>query len=183
MILGVGLGDTGPGDVSFSAFPEQLNIKKRAKMLDEAIEIVAGLWSGAPFSYHGEHYQVNEVQILPKPVQSPRIPIWVGGGYPLPGPVRRAARWDGSCLYRHATHFLSPDDLRELRAFVKSHRPDIDGYDIVVGGSERRADWDEERAYIRELAEAGMTWWVEYISVVDPEEMHRRIENGPLSID
>jgi hypothetical protein len=29
------------------------------------------------------------------------LPIWVGGGYPLRGPMERAARWDGACLYKH----------------------------------------------------------------------------------
>lgn len=36
-----------------------------------------------------EFYQVREVTLLPTPVQEPRIPIWIGEGYPLKGPMRR----------------------------------------------------------------------------------------------
>ena len=71
-------------------------------MLDEALEIIAGLWRGEWFSYKGKHYQVDNVRFLPVPFQKPRIPIWVGGGYPNRGPPRRAARWDGSCMYKES---------------------------------------------------------------------------------
>jgi alkanesulfonate monooxygenase SsuD/methylene tetrahydromethanopterin reductase-like flavin-dependent oxidoreductase (luciferase family) len=183
LILGFGLGDKETGDPSFAHFGEQMNIKARAEMLDEGIEIVAGLLAGSPFRYDGKHYTVKEITLLPKPVQQPRIPIWIGGGYPYRGPMRRAARWDGSCLYRDGVHYLTPDDVRELREFVRAQRGTLDGYDIVVGGSPRRADWDEERAYIRALAEAGTTWWQEYVPPGELGAMREAIARGPLRID
>jgi alkanesulfonate monooxygenase SsuD/methylene tetrahydromethanopterin reductase-like flavin-dependent oxidoreductase (luciferase family) len=76
MILGVGLG--GGGDID--QFGEVSDVKQRAQMADEAIDILKGLWHGEPFTYQGQHYQVNEALFLPKPVQTPHIPIWVGGG-------------------------------------------------------------------------------------------------------
>ena len=88
------------------------------RMLDEALEIIAGLWTGEPFSFRGEHYTVDDVTFAPRPVQRPRIPIWVGGGFPLPGPTRRAARWDGACMYRERTHHLVADDVRALRVLL-----------------------------------------------------------------
>ncbi|MGH2600141.1 MAG: LLM class flavin-dependent oxidoreductase, partial [Dehalococcoidia bacterium] len=100
LTLCVGAGDS--ADVSFTHLGEAADIKQRATMLDEGLEVLAGLWSGEPFSYVGQHYQVREVRFLPRPLQQPRIPIWVGGGYPNRGPVRRAARWDGACLYKAA---------------------------------------------------------------------------------
>jgi alkanesulfonate monooxygenase SsuD/methylene tetrahydromethanopterin reductase-like flavin-dependent oxidoreductase (luciferase family) len=183
LILGFGLGDKETGDPSFAHFGEQMNIKARAEMLDEGIEIVAGLLTGSPFRYDGKHYMVKEITLLPKPVQQPRIPIWIGGGYPSKGPMRRAARWDGSCLYRDGVHYLTPDDVRELRDFVLAQRGTLDGYDIVVGGSPRREDWEEERAYIRALAEAGMTWWQEYVPPGELGAMRAAIARGPLRID
>jgi alkanesulfonate monooxygenase SsuD/methylene tetrahydromethanopterin reductase-like flavin-dependent oxidoreductase (luciferase family) len=187
-ILGVGLGDTGESvdsDVSFSHFGEVMQPKQRAQMLDEALDVVVGLWSGEPFSYAGQYYKVKEVTFLPRPVQTPRIPIWIGGGWPLQGPTRRAARWDGSCLYRHETHYMMPDDVRALKAIVQRRRGSSAGYDIVVGGSPRRDDWDEERAYIRSLAEAGATWWLEYIppNVGDLDVARAYIARGPLALD
>ena len=185
LILGVGLGDTGESvlpDVSFTHFEEMTDAKERAHMLDEALEVLDGLWSGEPFHYEGQYYQVKEVAFLPRPVQSPRIPIWIGGGLPLKGPMRRAARWDGMCPYKHRSHYLMPDDIRALRDFVQRQRSSLEGYDIAVGGSVRRTDWEQEREYIKSLAEAGITWWTEYIppDSGDLETVRGLIKRGPL---
>jgi alkanesulfonate monooxygenase SsuD/methylene tetrahydromethanopterin reductase-like flavin-dependent oxidoreductase (luciferase family) len=184
VILGVGLGDNiTVNEPSFAAFGEEMDAKRRAKMLDEALEIIVGLWSGEPFSFDGEFYHVKKVKVLPRPVQTPRIPIWIGGAYPLKGPVQRAARWDGACLYKHKTHYMMPEDIRALKAFVESQRGASSRYDISVGGSKRREDWDEERAYIKSLAEAGASWWIEYVPPDDLDKMRSAIARGPLRID
>jgi alkanesulfonate monooxygenase SsuD/methylene tetrahydromethanopterin reductase-like flavin-dependent oxidoreductase (luciferase family) len=188
LILGVGLGDTGEAlvsDVSFTHFGEKMHARERAQMLDEALELLSGLWSGEPFGYDGEYYRVKEVTFLPRPVQRPRIPIWIGGGFPLKGPIQRAARWDGACLYKHRAHFLTPDDIRSLQGFVLQQRGTLMGYDIAVGGSPRRPDWEQERDYIRSLAEAGATWWTEYIPPAsgDLETVRDLIKSGPLRVD
>ena len=95
----------------------------RAQMLDEALEIIVGLWSGAAFSYEGQYFQVRELTFLPTPVQQPRIPMLVGGGWPLPGPSLRAARYDGCCLYRHHELVDSGDwTPEEVRARKRLHR-------------------------------------------------------------
>jgi alkanesulfonate monooxygenase SsuD/methylene tetrahydromethanopterin reductase-like flavin-dependent oxidoreductase (luciferase family) len=136
LILAVGLGDTGESvmpDISFTHFNEMQNPIERAHMLDEALDVITGLWSGKPFSYEGQYYQVKKIKSLPRPVQSPRIPIWIGGGLPLKGPMRRAARWDGMCPYKHRSHFLTPDDIRMFRDFVQQERGSMGGYDIATG--------------------------------------------------
>jgi alkanesulfonate monooxygenase SsuD/methylene tetrahydromethanopterin reductase-like flavin-dependent oxidoreductase (luciferase family) len=187
LILGVGLGDTGESvgsDVSFTHFNEMKGAKERSQMLDEALDVLTGLWSGEPFRFEGKYYQVKEITLLPRPVQSPRIPIWVGGGLPLKGPMQRAARWDGMCPYKHKAHFLTPDDIRTFRDFVQGQRGSLQGYDIAVGGSARRPDWEEEREYIQSLAKAGITWWTEYIPPEsgDLETVRDFVKRGPLFI-
>jgi alkanesulfonate monooxygenase SsuD/methylene tetrahydromethanopterin reductase-like flavin-dependent oxidoreductase (luciferase family) len=188
LILGVGLGDTGDSvdaDVSFTHFGEKLDARVRAQMLDEGLDVLTGLWSGEPFGHEGKYYRVKEITFLPPPVQTPHIPIWVGGGFPLKGPIQRAARWDGACLYKHRTHFMAPDDIRTLRSFVLQQRGTLMGYDIAVGGSPRGADWEQERDYIRSLAEAGATWWTEYIPPTsgDLETVRALIKRGPLRFE
>jgi alkanesulfonate monooxygenase SsuD/methylene tetrahydromethanopterin reductase-like flavin-dependent oxidoreductase (luciferase family) len=188
LVLGVGLGDTGEAvgsDVSFTHFGEEMNPRRRARMLDEALDVLVGLWRGEPFSYAGEHYRVREVTTLPRPVQQPRIPIWIGGGWPLPGPTQRAARWDGACLYKHKEHYLAPEDVRALRGYVAAQRAADTPFDIAVGGSPRRDDWDEERAYIRALAAAGATWWVEYLppETGSLDTVRASVARGPLRVD
>jgi alkanesulfonate monooxygenase SsuD/methylene tetrahydromethanopterin reductase-like flavin-dependent oxidoreductase (luciferase family) len=185
-ILGVGLGAVSD-PMNFDRFGEVTNVRQRAEMLDEALDIIVGLWSGEPFSYHGKHYHIDEVTFLPKPVQQPRIPIWVGGGYPNKGPVARAARWDGSCLYKesHGAGWqdMTPEDVRALKAFVESHRTATTPYDIMVGGRARASDWEQERRHIRAVAEAGATWWMEFIEPTTLDKTCEGVARGPLRID
>jgi natural product biosynthesis luciferase-like monooxygenase protein len=49
--------------------------------LFEGIEIVAGLWNNETFSYDGKYFQLDEVRLYPKPVQTP-IPIRVAAVSP-----------------------------------------------------------------------------------------------------
>jgi alkanesulfonate monooxygenase SsuD/methylene tetrahydromethanopterin reductase-like flavin-dependent oxidoreductase (luciferase family) len=187
LILGVGSGDT--RETGFTHVGEKMDARQRAELLDESLDILAGLWSGQPFSYQGKHYVVDEVTFLPTPAQSPRIPIWVGGGWPNSGPTQRAARWDGSCLYKQkqtkdgAWQDMTPDDVRALKGTIERQRTASAPFDIVIGGQERRDDWEQERAHIRSLTEAGATWWMEWIPAATLDTMRPAIERGPLRAD
>jgi alkanesulfonate monooxygenase SsuD/methylene tetrahydromethanopterin reductase-like flavin-dependent oxidoreductase (luciferase family) len=187
-ILGVGSGDA--NEAGFSRVNEPRDAKERAQILDEALDIILGLWSGKPFSYQGRHFQVQEMTFLPTPVQQPRIPILVGGGWPLRGPSLRAARYDGCCLYRqHAPGGFAdwtPDEVRALKAFMERHRSAEQRarpYEIKLGGRSRSDDWEQDRALMKSLAEAGVTWWVEYVPVGDVDAMRESVRRGPLRID
>lgn len=186
LIVGIGIGGINDPN-NFDKFGEVTDIRERAIMVDEALDILNGLWGGEPFTYQGKYYQVEEVTFLPKPVQTPRIPIWIGGGWPLMGPKQRAARWDGSCLYKHTYggpwQDMTPDDVRTLKGFMESHRESSTPFDIVIGGRERSSDWEMEKAYIKDLEEAGATWWMEYVEPSELSSMKASIESGPLRID
>jgi alkanesulfonate monooxygenase SsuD/methylene tetrahydromethanopterin reductase-like flavin-dependent oxidoreductase (luciferase family) len=188
-ILGVGSGDA--GESGFSRVNEERDPKERARILDEALDVILGLWTGKPFSYQGQYFQVNEMTFLPTPVQQPRIPILVGGGWPLPGPSLRAARYDGSCLYKQhrsgeESSDWTPDEIRELKAFIEQHRSEEQKglpYEIKVGGRDRSDDWEKDRALMRLLAEAGATWWVEYVAAGELQTMRESVLRGPLRMD
>jgi alkanesulfonate monooxygenase SsuD/methylene tetrahydromethanopterin reductase-like flavin-dependent oxidoreductase (luciferase family) len=186
-ILGVGSGDV--GEAGFSRVNEVRDAKERARILDEALDVIVGLWSGEPFSYDGHYFQISEMTFLPTPVQQPRIPILVGGGWPLKGPSLRAARYDGCCLYKHHTagewSDWTPDEVRALKAFIESHRPEEDRgkpYEIKLGGRSRSDDWEQDRAVMQALAEAGVTWWVEYVPAGEVEAMRESVRRGPLRL-
>jgi alkanesulfonate monooxygenase len=51
----------------------------RLQRLDEAIDVVDGLFGGGPFTYDGAYYRTVDARCLPRPVQRPRPPIWLGG--------------------------------------------------------------------------------------------------------
>jgi len=183
LILGVGVGDVGDAfvrDASFTNFDEELDLRQRAEMLDEGLAIIAGLWSGEPFQFAGRHYRVEEVTFRPTPVQRPRVPIWVGGGYPKPGPTQRALRWDGSCLYPagKGDADLEVEDVRQLRAAAGDRE-----FDIAVGGHERSGEVEAERARRSALAAAGATWCSEWIKPSDRETMRALVDRGPLVVE
>ncbi len=186
LVLGVGLGGA-HDEMNFDRFGEVADLKLRAEMLDEALEIITGLWSGEWFHYQGKHYQLGEVRFVPAPVQKPRIPIWVGGGYPNKGPLRRAVRWDGSCLYKESRgqgwQDMQPEDVRALKTYVAEFKGVEASYDICVGGRARRADWEQDRAHIRRVAGAGATWWMEFVEPTSLENTQHAVLNGPLKID
>jgi alkanesulfonate monooxygenase SsuD/methylene tetrahydromethanopterin reductase-like flavin-dependent oxidoreductase (luciferase family) len=175
LVVGFGIGDA--GDPGFTHFGEETEDRVRAEKLDEGLEIVAGLWSGKPFRFDGKHFSIDDVTFFPPPVRQPRIPIWIGGGYPNPRAIERALRWDGACLYRREGGHLTADDVRDLRQRA-GERP----WTIAVGGQPRRADWDEEREQIGAIAAAGADWWVEWIEPADRERMRDVARRGPLRI-
>ncbi len=59
--------------------------RERFDRLEEQLQIVTGLWTtpdGGRYSFQGKHYQLTDSPALPKPAQSPRPPIIVGGAGP-----------------------------------------------------------------------------------------------------
>jgi alkanesulfonate monooxygenase SsuD/methylene tetrahydromethanopterin reductase-like flavin-dependent oxidoreductase (luciferase family) len=187
LILGVGLGDV--SDKGFTAFGEVTDAKQRAAMLDEGLEILTGLWSGQPFSYQGKHYQVSEITFLPPPVQSPRIPIWVGGYWPRKGPLRRAARWDGihpgKINADGLISALAPSDVQAIKTFIEQHRTSTLPFDIVVEGETPTNNDEQARKYLKTFREAGATWWLEHVNLKQGgvQALYERIQQGPPETD
>lgn len=52
----------------------------RVDRLAESLTVLKGLFADGPFSFHGDHYQITDLDGAPKPVQRPGPPILVGGG-------------------------------------------------------------------------------------------------------
>src|SRR3954452_1450283 len=80
LTLGVGIGVNTADE--YSRFGEPADDKTHGAQLDEALDVITGLWSGQPFEYAGMHYTIEaRTQFLPTAVQQPRIPIWVAGAW------------------------------------------------------------------------------------------------------
>jgi probable F420-dependent oxidoreductase len=52
----------------------------RTARLAEAVAVFKGCFADGPFSFAGEHYTITEHNGLPKPVQRPHPPLFIGGG-------------------------------------------------------------------------------------------------------
>ena len=166
LVLPVGLGaveDRGFSGVGgLGSVPHGL--RDRADLLDETLAILDAASSGEPFSYNGVHHQLSDVTIAPRPLASPRVPIWPVGSWPSTRSMARAATWDGIVLQlRGERGFESPtpEDAREAVAWLTEHRGEagMSGLEGVVQGA-LAGDVDAaDRAAA--LEEAGATWWID----------------------
>jgi F420-dependent oxidoreductase-like protein len=52
--------------------------KERINQLREAIQIINLLWTQEKPSFNGNYYKIKETMFQPKPIQKPRVPIWIG---------------------------------------------------------------------------------------------------------
>jgi probable F420-dependent oxidoreductase len=189
LVLGVGIGgDTG----EWADFGEEADIRKRGEMLDEGLEILTGLWSGRPFSFHGEHYTLTGTTFTPVPLQEPRIPIWVAASWPKKKPFRRAARWDGvfPMSLNAGYDMMSAEEMKEAVRYTREQRDDDRRFDVAHFGMTPGNDAAEDAAIVAPYAEAGVTWWLENIVPMrwSDEEgtalevMRRRILQGPPAL-
>ena len=171
MILGVGLGAAPP---EFTAFGDPGDARERADMLDEALEVLAALWSGEQVDHHGRHYTVDGVTLAPLPVQRPRVPVWVGGDS-APA-MRRAARWDGWVIGGDDQSGQMTVTPEQLAARAERLTPPAETYDIALTGVSAPGD-GRPLAY----ADAGATWWLESIHGLRGSfaEMLDRVAAGP----
>ncbi|MFI7281798.1 LLM class flavin-dependent oxidoreductase [Micromonospora chersina] len=180
--VAVGVGD--PADRGLAAFGEPTDLKTRAAMLDEGLDLLVGLLSGEPVTHRGAHYRADAVALRPAPVQSPRVPVWVGGSTQAKAVLRRAARADGIVPYKLTDTAgwsdFTPEEVQDLVAALPPTRADGQPFDVAVGGRRRRPDERAERAYLADLAAAGATWWLEYVPAGDPAAMRAAVARGPL---
>ncbi len=84
VILTVGVGGDYPREFAGCGVP----ITERGRRATEAIEIIRKYWSGEHFDYDGKIFKLEDVNMLPTPVQA-NLPIWVSGRQEAP--MRRAA--------------------------------------------------------------------------------------------
>lgn len=129
VLLGAGMGTT----PDFTKFGRAYDKQQLGEQFDEALDVITGLWSGEPFSYDGDHYQIDDAVLLPTPVQEPRIPIVIGGWWPFKASFHRGARWDGiapnwpSMIEKTSERDVTelPDHIQEAVAQQRSHEEEV----------------------------------------------------------
>lgn len=175
LTLGVGLGSDRFGN-EFSITGEDLDDRRRARMLDESLEILTAAWSGAHVNHRGEHYTVDSMQFLPRPVQRPGIPVWVGGYPGKAGPLRRAAQYQGF----FPVGLDGPDQLAEIVTTLAALRREAgkdlrEPYDVVA----ELAPETDPAPY----ATAGATWTLVAVPWEDfsVDKVRGMIRDGPAS--
>jgi alkanesulfonate monooxygenase SsuD/methylene tetrahydromethanopterin reductase-like flavin-dependent oxidoreductase (luciferase family) len=184
LILGVGIGD--PGDPFLAGVGEPTDPRVLAEMLDESLEIITALWTGEPVHFEGKHYQLDGVQLTARPLQQPRIPIWVGGNLLVPAVRRRVLRWDGSTAYKGPTtapQQITPEDVRALLAERRGSAAEeasapSTGQGVPAGGA-AGFDVKVSRGDAAAFAAAGATWWGRWIAPGPRSEAETILRAGP----
>jgi alkanesulfonate monooxygenase SsuD/methylene tetrahydromethanopterin reductase-like flavin-dependent oxidoreductase (luciferase family) len=129
LTLGVGLGSARNGELE--PFGEVSDPRERAQLLDQGLTDLLRYWGG---------------EFQPVPVQQPRIPVWVAGGWPHRRPVRRALRFDGLFLI----DLPGPDALAEVVGEIRDAQPAAEPFDVIteLPPEEDLGPWEH----------AGLTW-------------------------
>jgi len=101
LILGLGAGWSAD---EFSAVDQSLS--DRRDRTNEYIRVLDTLWTEEEPAFNGEFYRIPKSIFLPKPMQKPRPPIWIGGN--SAAALRRAAQFGDGW---HPTNRLSASAL------------------------------------------------------------------------
>lgn len=169
VMLGAGLGVEG----NYTTFGDEWDPARLGDQYDEALELIAELWTGDPVTYEGEYYQTDDAQLPLTPVQDPRIPIVLGCWWPNEKPFRRAATWDG--IMPAAPSFYGQEGEQgepitgslheEVGAMLEFyHAVADDPGEIVLPIDLDDADYRDH------CTELGVTWWLTQDRLDDDHE-------------
>jgi alkanesulfonate monooxygenase SsuD/methylene tetrahydromethanopterin reductase-like flavin-dependent oxidoreductase (luciferase family) len=160
-VLAVGIGAMG---TDLPDTGETTDVRERAAMLDEAIDLIRGLWRGET-SYQGRHYRYEggsrpDLLAAVGPVRE-TLPIWVVGVWPRPKSMRRAARCDGVIPQYQLPDGVEPGptDARSVRQWLDEHGGAR--VDLIAEGETPADDRAGAARSVAAWAEAGATWWIE----------------------
>src|SRR5439155_4879980 len=59
-----------------------VSMEATRERFDESLEIVRLAWTTERLTFAGKHYRVDDVRVLPKPVQKPHPPLWMAAVSP-----------------------------------------------------------------------------------------------------
>jgi F420-dependent oxidoreductase-like protein len=95
-------------------------IGQRLAMMGEAAQIIKSMWTQERTTFEGRHYQLRDAMCEPKPLQSPSIPLWIGGSGERVTLRHVAALADGW------NTFLTPlDEFDHKLAVLDGHCADV----------------------------------------------------------
>jgi probable F420-dependent oxidoreductase len=136
-----------------------LPLEDRNEMTNEFMRIMIELWASDSASYQGKYYQCENVDVRPKCVHRPHVPIWVGGSSKQA--MRRVAE------FGDVWHPLGGPVIDE--AYTSAHTRELAGKPLPTSGTTP----DKLRngiEFIRQLAdEAGR----------DISHLHDRVRGQP----
>jgi F420-dependent oxidoreductase-like protein len=113
--LGIGAGTQEQEHISYGFYFPKPTV--RIEQLGEAIEVMTRLWTKKKATYKGKYYSLKDAVCEPKPIQTPRLPITVGGcgeKHALKVTAKYADRFDWGFL-------PSLDEYKHKLVVLKNH--------------------------------------------------------------
>ncbi|MDH4147043.1 MAG: LLM class flavin-dependent oxidoreductase [Acidimicrobiia bacterium] len=170
MEFGIGMGYV---PEEFRAFG--VSVRQRVSLTEEAIDILRLAWGDAPVHYAGKRYQIDGVEVFPKPVQPGGPPLWIAA-MKEPG-AQRAARFD--------THLLPQGTRAEVldpwRAALEASGRDPGAYRVGIARSMLVTD-DPERDWptIRDAERYRMSVYQRFFAETPDEYSWGRKDAQPI---
>ncbi|CAN5141701.1 LLM class F420-dependent oxidoreductase [soil metagenome] len=131
-------------------------LKERFERLEETLQICLQMWSDNDGAYNGAHYQLAETICSPKPIQSPRPPIMIGGSGEKKT-LRLVAQYGDICnLFA-----IGADGIQHKLDVLRGHCDDV-GRDFdeiektIIGGGDPIGDPEGFVASMAEYAALGI---------------------------
>lgn len=174
-VLGAG---SGAWASEFEDLGDPADLRTRAQMLDEGLELLRKTWSGDDFDHEGVYYKAKGQTFYPGGTE---IPIWLGATWPNRRPFRRAARYDGvMAMNQDYRNPLAVADVEAISRYLASHRSGERPFNLAVAlnsSDDRVADRDRADAY----EAAGASWWQEGVfpPPVSLDALQTTVRRGP----
>lgn len=189
VLLGVATGYLEPEFRALGVDPAERN-----ELSDEALVAMKRIWSEDGVAMKGRHFEAEGNTALPRPVQCPHPPIWVGGN--AKRAIRRAVEHGQGWLpfpvpAKMARHIRTAplatlDDLAARIAYAREHAEAVGrtepldiafvpwSFQLHAGGGD--PDWPRVREEAAQLEELGVTWLVLNVACATRAEYEARLE-------
>jgi len=150
----------------FDAF--QIDITESRSRFEESLEIIFRAWQDGPFEHHGQHWDFDLVDVLPKPVQQPRIPTYIAAISP------ESVRWAGTNGHPLLVDQFSPfERLAEGRKIYEdAFRAAGHTSALPEAVSLRQVFVGRTRDEARELAVPALLWYYRILAKIGSPARH-----------
>ena len=140
----------------------------RGARCDEMLEAMIKLWTEREVTYNGEHIQLKAAKLDPKPVQSPHVPLIIGGY--SPAAMRRTARFGQGWLGFGTDPEQTAAAIQGIDAALDAAGRSREGFEVIVMPAEANADT------VKQFQDIGVDRLVPMLVASDADGVNKRID-------